>query len=93
MRISKMSDAFKNYITPGGYGKLQEELTRLWKVERPAMVTTVAWATVTIVAMNGVGGQQNALIRPSRGRTPGIRTPGIRPPNGTAAASWSRRRA
>jgi transcription elongation factor GreB len=34
----------KNYITPGGYRRLQEELARLWKVERPAMVTTVAWA-------------------------------------------------
>jgi transcription elongation factor GreB len=40
-----MSDAaVKNYITPGGYRRLQEELTRLWKVERPGMVTTVAWA-------------------------------------------------
>ena len=36
--------AFKNYITPGGYRRLHEELTRLWKVERPALVTTVAWA-------------------------------------------------
>ncbi|MFP5378702.1 MAG: transcription elongation factor GreB [Vicinamibacteria bacterium] len=34
----------KNYITPGGYRRLHEELTRLWKVERPAMVTTVSWA-------------------------------------------------
>jgi transcription elongation factor GreB len=39
-----MSDEVKNYITPGGYRRLQEELARLWKVERPAMVTTVAWA-------------------------------------------------
>jgi transcription elongation factor GreB len=39
-----MSDGFKNYITPSGYRRLQEELTRLWKVERPAMVSTVAWA-------------------------------------------------
>jgi transcription elongation factor GreB len=39
-----MSDGFKNYITPAGYRRLQEELTRLWKVERPAMVSTVAWA-------------------------------------------------
>jgi transcription elongation factor GreB len=35
---------FKNYITPGGHRRLHEELTRLWKVERPALVTTVAWA-------------------------------------------------
>jgi transcription elongation factor GreB len=39
-----MSDEIKNYITPGGYRRLQEELARLWKVERPQMVTTVAWA-------------------------------------------------
>jgi transcription elongation factor GreB len=34
----------KNYITPVGHRRLQEELTHLWKVERPAMVSTVAWA-------------------------------------------------
>jgi transcription elongation factor GreB len=39
-----MTDEIKNYITPGGYRRLQEELARLWRVERPAMVTTVAWA-------------------------------------------------
>ena len=39
-----MTDEVKNYITPGGYRRLQEELARLWKVERPTMVTTVAWA-------------------------------------------------
>ena len=39
-----MSEGFKNYITPAGYKRLQEEMARLWKVERPAMVTTVAWA-------------------------------------------------
>jgi transcription elongation factor GreB len=39
-----MADEVKNYITPGGYRRLQEELGRLWKVERPQMVTTVAWA-------------------------------------------------
>ena len=39
-----MTDEVKNYITPGGYRRLQEELARLWKVDRPAMVTTVAWA-------------------------------------------------
>ena len=39
-----MSDEVKNYITPGGYRRLQEELARLWKVERPTLVTTVAWA-------------------------------------------------
>ena len=39
-----MSDEVKNYITPGGYRRLQEELARLWKVERPPIVTTVTWA-------------------------------------------------
>ena len=34
----------KNYITPGGYRRLKEELEQLWKVERPALVQTVSWA-------------------------------------------------
>jgi transcription elongation factor GreB len=39
-----MTNEVKNYITPGGFRRLQEELARLWKVERPPIVTTVAWA-------------------------------------------------
>jgi transcription elongation factor GreB len=39
-----MTDEVKNYITPAGYRKLQEELARLWKEERPPVVNTVAWA-------------------------------------------------
>jgi transcription elongation factor GreB len=39
-----MNDGFKNYMTPAGHRRLQQELARLWKVERPALVTTVAWA-------------------------------------------------
>jgi transcription elongation factor GreB len=39
-----MTDEVKNYITPAGYRRLQQELARLWKVERPPIVTTVAWA-------------------------------------------------
>jgi transcription elongation factor GreB len=39
-----MSEGFKNYITPGGFRRLNEEINHLWKVERPQMVTTVAWA-------------------------------------------------
>ena len=39
-----MSDQPKNYITRGGYRRLQDELARLWKVERPPVVATVAWA-------------------------------------------------
>jgi transcription elongation factor GreB len=34
----------KNYITPAGYRRLMDELDHLWKVERPALVQTVAWA-------------------------------------------------
>jgi transcription elongation factor GreB len=47
MKPSKPGNAgqpVKNYITPGGFKKLQDELAQLWKVERPAMVTTVTWA-------------------------------------------------
>ena len=36
--------AVKNYITPSGHRRLTEELNRLWKVERPKLVETVAWA-------------------------------------------------
>ncbi|MDX8385545.1 MAG: transcription elongation factor GreB [Gallionella sp.] len=36
--------AAKNYITPNGYHKLKQELDHLWKIERPALVKTVAWA-------------------------------------------------
>ncbi len=39
-----MADELKNYITPAGHRRLQDELARLWKVERPPVVTTVAWA-------------------------------------------------
>lgn len=35
---------FTNYITPGGHKRLNEEFTRLWKVDRPKVVDTVAWA-------------------------------------------------
>ncbi len=33
-----------NYITPGGFRKLQEEFTQLFNGERPKLVETVAWA-------------------------------------------------
>jgi transcription elongation factor GreB len=39
-----VAEEVKNYITPAGYRRLQEELARLWKVERPQLVATVAWA-------------------------------------------------
>jgi transcription elongation factor GreB len=34
----------KNYITPAGLARLQAELHRLLRVERPVVVETVAWA-------------------------------------------------
>lgn len=34
----------KNYVTPGGYARLQSELSHLVKVERPQVVNVVAWA-------------------------------------------------
>jgi transcription elongation factor GreB len=33
-----------NYITPAGFRRLHDELARLWRVERPPVVETVAWA-------------------------------------------------
>jgi transcription elongation factor GreB len=38
-----MSDS-KNYITPEGYAVLKEEFDQLYKVERPKVVSDVAWA-------------------------------------------------
>jgi transcription elongation factor GreB len=35
---------FTNYITPAGHARLNDELVRLWKVERPKLVETIAWA-------------------------------------------------
>ena len=34
----------KNYITPEGFARLQEEKKRLLEIERPEVVKTVAWA-------------------------------------------------
>ena len=33
-----------NIITRGGFNKLQQELTQLWKVERPETTKKVSWA-------------------------------------------------
>jgi len=35
---------FKNYITPAGYKRLNDELSRLWDGERPKLVETITWA-------------------------------------------------
>src|SRR6266478_547608 len=34
----------RNYMTPGGFGRLKSELDRLVQKERPELVATVAWA-------------------------------------------------
>lgn len=35
---------FTNYITPAGHKRLNDELARLWTVDRPKLVDTIAWA-------------------------------------------------
>ncbi len=35
---------FTNYMTPTGHARLNDELSRLWKVDRPKLVNTIAWA-------------------------------------------------
>jgi transcription elongation factor GreB len=35
---------FTNYITPAGRQRLNDELDRLWRVDRPKLVDTIAWA-------------------------------------------------
>ncbi len=37
-------DGVKNYITPAGYKRLNEELDHLWRKERPPLVETITWA-------------------------------------------------
>lgn len=39
-----MTEQQKNYITPRGFVKLQEEFSQLFYKERPKLVETVAWA-------------------------------------------------
>ena len=34
----------KNYITPAGFQRLQDELDHLWKRERPELVKVIHWA-------------------------------------------------
>jgi transcription elongation factor GreB len=34
----------KNYVTPAGFARLKDELDRLLRVERPAVVNVVSWA-------------------------------------------------
>jgi transcription elongation factor GreB len=34
----------KNYLTPAGHARLLAEFNHFWKVERPRLVETIAWA-------------------------------------------------
>lgn len=34
----------KNYVTPGGFGRMKDEYKQLWDVERPTLVQTISWA-------------------------------------------------
>jgi transcription elongation factor GreB len=43
-QMLQLPPGVKNYITPSGYRRLQEELDHLWKVERPTLVKTITWA-------------------------------------------------
>jgi transcription elongation factor GreB len=42
--VSALPRDFKNYITPAGLQRLHDEFAHLWKVERPKLVETIAWA-------------------------------------------------
>lgn len=39
-----LPSGLKNYITPEGFARLQDELRQLKRVERPKVVETVSWA-------------------------------------------------
>ena len=39
-----LPEGFKNYMTPAGYARLNDELARLWRTDRPKLVETIAWA-------------------------------------------------
>lgn len=40
----QLPQGVKNYITPAGHRRLQDELDHLWKVERPELVKVISWA-------------------------------------------------
>lgn len=40
----ELPKSLKNYMTPQGYKRMREELSRLVKVERPEVVSVVSWA-------------------------------------------------
>jgi transcription elongation factor GreB len=42
--VPALPSGAKNYLTPEGFARMQEELRSLARVERPKVVETVAWA-------------------------------------------------
>ena len=42
--VSPLPAGARNYMTPGGFGRMKDELERLVQKERPELVATVAWA-------------------------------------------------
>jgi transcription elongation factor GreB len=44
VEVNALAPGTKNYVTPDGFRRLKAELDALVDVERPALVTTVAWA-------------------------------------------------
>lgn len=42
--VDGLPGGFVNYVTPAGHKRLNDELSHLWKVERPKLVETIAWA-------------------------------------------------
>jgi transcription elongation factor GreB len=43
-RVSPLPAGARNYMTPGGFGRMKAELEHLVQKERPELVATVAWA-------------------------------------------------
>ena len=42
--VSPLPAGSRNYMTPGGFGRMKDELERLVQKDRPELVATVAWA-------------------------------------------------
>jgi transcription elongation factor GreB len=43
-QVSSLPAGARNYMTPGGFSRMKDELERLVQNERPELVATVAWA-------------------------------------------------
>ncbi len=42
--VSALPAGVKNYMTPAGHARMKAEFDQLWKLERPKLVETIAWA-------------------------------------------------